>query len=344
MNGCFIKPDVLYVNDYILDRMINNKNTSLPIGIVINSLPLPLELKQLVVNNLVNDIDIYNNSNPEFWYILGIENSSIKYHIKMAYSIIANSFSISHSLSKLFHNLIEKISIVSHIMDGLLPSYMYFGNNININGRTIKPTTIFYPYSSNNLYYQRRIDKEPLNYAQKYIDYYNINHRYIKTITLDDKNYILNTFRRLDNYITYLRNNSHFTISKGFILEINDTINQLKIIDRIPIDSPILLPKSKIARAIKEHLLFMHTMIDRETSYDKIKYKQLILQMVYLIPEYNKLISIDDISNLSTHNCHNWDIYFYHIISKKLNLLTSNNKTKFTNKYIQNVSSILINS
>lgn len=339
----FKQTDLLYINDYILDRMINNKNICLPLGILINTLPLPRELKQIIVNYLIDDIDIYHNSNNEFWYILGIENSSIKYHIKMAYSIITNSFGISNFLSKQFNILIGNLAMLSSILDGNIPCSMYLDDNMYINGIQIKLSTLFYPYSSNNLYYQRHIDSESINHAQKYIDYYNINNKYIKTITINDKNYIQNILVRLHNYINYLHHNNNLRIPKSLILEINDILNKLEIIDRIPIDSPILQPKSKIALAIKEHLLFMHNMIDRDI-YNKTNYKQLFLQMVSLIPEYNKFISIDEISNLYTRNFDNWDIYFYHIISKKLSLLTSNNKTKFTNKYIQNVNSILINS
>jgi len=339
MNAVFIKPELIYVKDYILDRMINNKNISLPFGVVINTLPLPLELKQMIVDYLIDDIDIYNNSNPEFWFILGIENSSIKYHIKMVYSIISNSFGISNSLSKLFYHLISELSMLSNLLDCNIPYSMYIDSSIYINGIKIKLYNIFYPYSNNNIYYQRHIDIETINRGQKYIDYYNINRKYSKIITLDDKNYIVNTLLRLNNYIDYLQNTNNLKISKSLLLEINDTITKLKIIDSIPIDKPILQPKSKIALAIKDHFIFMYNMIDKETI-DKTQYKQFILQMIYLIPEYNKLISIDDISNLSYDN---WDNYFYHIISKKLNLLTSNNKSKFTNKYIQNVSSILIN-
>ena len=323
--------------------MINNKNISLPFGIVINNLPLPLELKQMIINYLIKDIDIYNDSNPEFWFILGIENSSIKYHIKMVSSIIYNSFGKSNSLSKLFHLLISDLSILTNTLDCNIPYSRYMDNSIYINGVKIKLYNIFYPYSNNNIYYQSHIDSEPINRAHKYIDYYNINRRYCKTITLDDVNYIHNTLLRLDNYITYLQNTDNLKISKSLILEINDTLNKLKIIDRLPNVSPILQPTSKIGIAIKEHLLFMHNMIDRVIT-DKNKYNNFITHMVSIIPEYNKLIHIDDIYNLSNHNCDNWDIYFYHIISKKLHLLTSNNKKKFTNKYISNVSSIIIDS
>ena len=343
MNTGFIKPELIYVTDYIVDRMINNKNISLPFGIVINTLPLPLELKQMIINYLIKDIDIYNDSNPEFWFILGIENSSIKYHIKMIYSIIYNSFGKSNSLSKLFHLLISDLSLLTNMLDCNIPYSRYMDNSIYINGVKIKLYNIFYPYSNNNIYYQSHIDIETINRAQKYIDYYNINHRYCKTITLDDINYIHNTLFRLENYITYLQNTDNLKISASLILEINDTISKLKIIDRLPHVSPILQPTSKIGIAIKDHLLFMYNMIDRVIT-DKNNYKQFILHMLAIIPEYNKLIPIEYISNLSNHICDNWDIYFYHIISKKLNLLTCNNKKKFTNKYIQNVSSIIINS
>ena len=116
MSGDSKPEERLYIKDYILDRMINNKNLCMPIGIVINTLPLPLEIKQIIVNYLMTTIDIYNNSNEEFWFILGIENSSIKYHIKKSYAIIANSFGISNSLSKQFHILLGKLAILSNIL------------------------------------------------------------------------------------------------------------------------------------------------------------------------------------------------------------------------------------
>ena len=156
---------------------------------IIDSLPIPYDLIKYIKTYCDDYLSIPINKVgyevDEFWIKLGIETCNIyRWNVNCMFTI-ENAF--GKTKSRLFVALEKQILLLQGLLDDLLcNSYPRSIHSIKYDNREIYITNIFYNMED--------IIKYPVNTNKK-------------TITLQDKKYIINFIERLNKYLNFLEEN-----------------------------------------------------------------------------------------------------------------------------------------
>jgi len=178
---------------------------------IIKKLPFPDNIinyeifQYLDYNNYINIDDNY------FWINFGIEHNSIKSVLYNVVQIYQCKYGKSYSLTKKIFNIFSCIKThISSYLDSIMFEVLYYSKQnykflnindkykklLNINEDDVQSTHVFY-----NLYTLKDIH---LPFQRKKV----------KTLNNTDKEYIKNSFNKLNNYIEFIKNFINNEITK----------------------------------------------------------------------------------------------------------------------------------
>lgn len=186
----------------------------------INKLPLPYDVIQYIKSFSDGFIPIPKEKVGEkvdrFWVNLGIETDNLYYWNYYCWNILSITF--GEIKGKLLHKISDKFGNIRSLLDDFVcASYPLTIHSIKVDEENINITNIFYKNDINLIKYPKT------NYEKR------------RTITLQDKEYILEYLNRLNIYLTYVKNKiTEFPVNvENFKIKSNYQIKMKMIKEKI---------------------------------------------------------------------------------------------------------------